>query len=959
MGHQRGRRRRFGASLLVVFGVVAVVMSVVPTVLAHHPEVSARAYCDSQTGTIVIAGEAVSWLRDPNNDGASGNPNIQIRFRVNNTGAWAVAAGGAFTAANGYGFTWGPIPWPGDTDDSVVVQAYAAAPFNNGSSRGSHREVTIGYPVDACVSRIIVDKVTDPPTGNDPDFGFDASWRTSYFYQDDNDTPRDSGPLAPGTYSVSEVDMPAGWALASATCSDGSPVSAISLQAGEVVTCTFYNSTSTMGRIIVDKVTDPPTGNDPDFGFDASWRTSYFYQDDNDTPRDSGDLSPGTYSVSEVDMPAGWALAGATCSDGSPVSEISLQAGEVVTCTFYNTSQGNIIVDKVTDPSGSAQQFEFDPDWGANFFLADGDTPVDSGALLSGVYSVAEVNLPAGWSLSGATCSDGSLPSAIDLGPGETVTCTFSDFLARGNIIVDKVTDPSGSAQQFEFDPDWGANFFLADGDTPVDSGALLPGVYSVTEVNLPAGWSLSGATCSDGSDPAAIDLGAGEVITCTFSDFLARGNIIVDKVTDPSGSAQQFEFDPDWGANFFLADGDTPVDSGALLPGVYSVAEVNLPAGWALTASACSDGSDPAAIDLGAGEVITCTFYDLNPPEGSITIIKDATPLDASGDDTPFGFSGDLGIFELKDPSDPSKTVTDLVPGTYTVTEGALSGDWRFDEVVCDAVSWSADGQSATIDLAQGEAAVCTFYNFEEEVEPPTGSITIIKDATPLDASGDDTPFGFSGDLGAFALMDPSDPSYTAADLLAGRYTITEDALAGTWGFDEVVCDALSWSADGQSVTVDLAEGEVAVCTFFNFEEEVLDPTGALTIIKDATPGDNTVFTFDAGALGAFSLKDPADPSKTFSLLEPGTYTVTEGALPADWTFQKVECTAGDWSADGRTVTVNLAEGEVATCTFFNVGELPFTGPSPLRFAMLLAGLASLTMGLALLLLSRRRVMA
>ncbi len=65
--------------------------------------------------------------------------------------------------------------------------------------------------------------------------------------------------------------------------------------------------------------------------------------------------------------------------------------------------------------------------------------------------------------------------------------------------------------------------------------------------------------------------------------------------------------------------------------------------------------------------------------------------------------------------------------------------------------------------------------------MEPPAGSITIIKDATPLDASGDDTPFGFSGDLGAFDLMDPSDPSLTTvADLLAGPYTITEGALAG-----------------------------------------------------------------------------------------------------------------------------------------------------------------------------------
>ena len=259
------------------------------------------------------------------------------------------------------------------------------------------------------------------------------------------------------------------------------------------------------------------------------------------------------------------------------------------------------------------------------------------------------------------------------------------------------------------------------------------------------------------------------------------------------------------------------------------------------------------------------------------------------------------------------------------------------------------------TVNLAEGEVAVCTFSNFEEEVEPPTGSITIIKDATPLDASGDDTPFGFGGDLGIFELRDPSDPSKTVADLDPGTYTVIEDALAGGWKFDSVDCEALSWSADGQSVTVNLAEGEVAVCTFSNFEEEVEAPTGSITIIKDATPSDDTVFTFDAGALGTFTLMDPAAPSKTFAELEAGTYVVSEGTLPGDWVFNTIECTAADYSVDGQSVTIDLAEGEAAVCTFYN-GALPFTGPNPLQLPLLLAGLAGLTMGLGLLLMSRRK---
>lgn len=89
--------------------------------------------------------------------------------------------------------------------------------------------------------------------------------------------------------------------------------------------------------------------------------------------------------------------------------------------------EGRIIVKKVTLPVGApAQAFSFDPSWGADFALAGGQS-ADSGLVASGVYSVAELALPAGWSLASAVCSDGSSPAAIGLSPDETVTCTFTN----------------------------------------------------------------------------------------------------------------------------------------------------------------------------------------------------------------------------------------------------------------------------------------------------------------------------------------------------------------------------------------------------------------------------------------------------------------------------------------------------------------------------------------------------
>jgi len=114
-------------------------------------------------------------------------------------------------------------------------------------------------------------------------------------------------------------------------------------------------------------------------------------------------------------------------------------------CVAFNTlNPGHIIVDKVTDPERDPQVFTFNPSWSENnFTLTDQDNPLDSGPLAPGVYSVSELKQD-GWSLEGATCDNKGLVDEINLHPGETVTCTFSNLKLNPNITVTKSNDRSG-----------------------------------------------------------------------------------------------------------------------------------------------------------------------------------------------------------------------------------------------------------------------------------------------------------------------------------------------------------------------------------------------------------------------------------------------------------------------------------------------------------------------------------
>ncbi len=547
---------------------------------------------------------------------------------------------------------------------------------------------------------IIVNKVTNP-SGSTQSFNFDANG-TGYndFSLTDAAAPNDQE-VVPGAYSISEGAV-AGWTQTSAICDQGETIESLDVGAGETVTCTFTN-TQQQGHIIVNKVTNP-SGDPQSFSFDATG-TGYndFSLTDVATPNDQT-LNAGTYSVSET-LPSGWTQTSATCvssiEDTESIGSLELDAGETITCTFTNTKKGHIIVDKITNPSGSTQSFNFTATGTgySNFALTDAATP-NNQEVVPGAYTISE-GAVAGWDSNGGVCDNGEAPNSIDVGPGETITCTFTNTQQMAHIIVNKVTLPSGDTQSFSFDATGtGYNdFSLTDAAAPNDQ-VVVAGTYSVSET-LPSGWTQTSAVCDQGETIDSIDVAAGETVTCTFTNT-KKGHIIVNKVTDPSGSTQSFNFDASGtGYNdFSLTDAAAP-NNQEVVPGAYSVSEGAV-AGWTQTSAVCDQGETPASLDVEPGETVSCTFTNTQQM-GHIIIVKQTNP---DGDPQSFEFDSNYGNnFNLVDGGQNDSGA--LAAGTYNVAEINMPDNWAFSSATC------SDGSNVNnIQLAAGETVTCTFTN-------------------------------------------------------------------------------------------------------------------------------------------------------------------------------------------------------------------------------------------------------
>ena len=186
-------------------------------------------------------------------------------------------------------------------------------------------------------------------------------------------------------------------------------------------------------------------------------------------------------------------------------------------------------------------------------------------------------------------CDDGSPADAIDLYPGEVVTCTYR-FDKQGHILVEVATLPEEDPQEFLLASSFSlGTFSLSHGGIRQES-RLVPGTYWVEPQSSIAGWDLATAKCDDGSEVDAISLQPGEVVNCTFT-YAKQGYILAEVITKPKFDPQGFNILPNYGDQFTLTQSGQRHESQPLKPGEYELG-FTVPDNWELTKTTCEDGS-------------------------------------------------------------------------------------------------------------------------------------------------------------------------------------------------------------------------------------------------------------------------------------------------------------------------------------------------------------------------------
>ncbi|ROU04658.1 hypothetical protein D9T17_22700 [Lysobacter enzymogenes] len=707
----------------------------------------------------------------------------------------------------------------------------------------------------------------------------------------------------------------------------------------------------------------------------------------------------GNLTITENSVPAGWPAnpVSVVCTDSTsptPTANIATQSGNAaiipasalvlnanITCTFTNALPTTLRVTKVSN--GGTATFGFS---GNNGVAAHSiTTTAAGGAGTTGAQqtltaagtatAITENAPPAGWVLTGATCTvtpfggtaapaAGAFDAAsrtfnltaADTAAGNAIACTFTNN--RPTLLtVTKVSN--GGTATFGFS---GNNGIAAHSiTTTAAGGAGTAGAQqtltaagtatAITEDAPPAGWVLANAACTvtppgGTAAPAAgafdaatrtfnltaADTAAGNAVACTFTNNRLPVLTLAKTVVNDNGGTA---VDTAWTltatgpATISGTEGQAAITAAVVPVGTYTLSETGGPAGYALTGWACTNGVTVDAsnqIVLALGQTTVCTATNNDQParltlqktvtnDNGGTAVNTAWTLSATGPTS--GVSGAHG----------STAVTNVAvdPGTYALAEANGPAGYAATGAYSCVVNAGAAVVGNNLTLAAGDNAVCTITN-DDQPARLTLQKTVVNDnggaavdtAWTLTATG---PTNISGTEGAAAV--------TNAAVNPGNYTLAETGgPAGYTATGPYNC-VVNGGAAVVSNSLTLAAGANAVCTITNDDPaptlQLAKAWGANSIANDVarigatTGGANNTAAFTSTASTAANSGAPVDVAIGNVITLPAE-TMTTGTL-ANYTTT-VACTGGhtlSGTNGQQTNTLTITSANAAVCTYTN----------------------------------------
>ncbi|HEX7186128.1 MAG TPA: CHRD domain-containing protein [Thermoanaerobaculia bacterium] len=465
-------------------------------------------------------------------------------------------------------------------------------------------------------------------------------------------------------------------------------------------------------------------------------------------------------------------------SESSPGGDIRGQIGVPPAVPTTGTIR---ITKSTSPPGGTGFGFTHDiPSFPGTFTLDDGQTQTFAD-VPAGSYAVTEDDptaTPGGFALNDVECDDANSTgnpftrtAAIQLDPGEVVTCTFQNFQTTG---ADSI---------FVFD---------------------LRGAQEVPPV----------ASTLSGGCMGLLDSVAGELwLICTH-------NVVEATVMHIHGGAAGINGPP----IFELGDptspvqatwtGMTPADVADLLAGnlYVNIHTAGRPAGEIRgqilvrtvdMVNFTANGSQNVP-PTSTAATATCSA-DLNNPATELFVQCShdiASPTDAHVHSAPAGQNGPVA-FTFGSPASPFSANVPLTP--------RLVADFAATFLYVDI--HTPVGEDTPSDDIRGQIGV-------PPAAPTTGTIRVVKTTYPAGGAG----FGFTHDIptfpGSFTLDDGQTEIF--ANVAGGTYIVTEnDPGPGGFALTDVECDDANSSGDpfARAATIQLDPGELVTCVFRNVQ--------------------------------------------------------------------------------------------------------------------------------------------